>query len=234
VGPGPRVRGWPAAFGGDEEARRFAPRMAVSLLRTRRPTPKEDDSWVQAPVPEAGSPWRSSGEIFCGVSGRQWGNLSLKRDSPERGSHSHHSQRPFALEFSALFCRRSRHGLARPSRVLPVRGGTRLGAQPALMGCAGVRRKDPCRRFSSRRSRHRGVCALRLQPLLRVGAADLVFLRAAAGGAWPPTSTLYALLHPSGGHHRLPLQDVLGGDASSSSIRRNGCCAATFRKRKAS
>jgi hypothetical protein len=115
VGPGPRVRGWPAAFDGDEDARRFAPRVAVRLLRTRRSMPKEHDSWAQAPVPEAGSPWRASGEIFCGVSGRQWGNLSLKRDSPKRGSHSHHSQRPFALEFSALFCRRSRHGLARPS-----------------------------------------------------------------------------------------------------------------------
>jgi hypothetical protein len=66
--------------------------------------------------------------------GASVGNLSLKRDSPERGSHSHHSQRPFALEFSTLFCRRSRHGLARPSRVLPIRGGTRLGAQPARMG----------------------------------------------------------------------------------------------------
>jgi hypothetical protein len=54
VGPGPRVRGWSAAFGGDEEARRFAPRVAVRLLCTRRPTPKEYDSWAQAPVLEAG------------------------------------------------------------------------------------------------------------------------------------------------------------------------------------
>jgi hypothetical protein len=53
-------------------------------------------------VPEAGSPWRTSGEIFCCFSGRQWGNLSLKRDSPERGSHSHHSLRPFSLEFPLL------------------------------------------------------------------------------------------------------------------------------------
>jgi hypothetical protein len=64
--------------------------------------------------------------------------------------------------------------------------------------------------------------------------SNLVFLRAAAGGARPPTSAPYALLHSSGGHHRLPLQDVRGGDASSSNIRRNGCCAATFRRRKAS
>jgi hypothetical protein len=54
VGPGPRVRGWSAAFGGDEEERQFAPLVAVRLLRTRRPTPKEYDSWAQAPVSEVG------------------------------------------------------------------------------------------------------------------------------------------------------------------------------------
>jgi hypothetical protein len=79
VGPSPHVRGWSAAFGGDEEARRFTPRVAVHLLRTRRPTPKENDSWARAPVPGAGSPWRASGEIFRGASGRQWGNLSFKK-----------------------------------------------------------------------------------------------------------------------------------------------------------
>jgi hypothetical protein len=58
MGPGPRVRDWSAAFGGGEEAhyrRRWrAPHAAVRLLRTRRPTPKEYDSWAWAPVPEAG------------------------------------------------------------------------------------------------------------------------------------------------------------------------------------
>jgi hypothetical protein len=58
VGPGPRVRDWSTAFGGDEEAhycRRWrAPHAAVRLLRTRRPTPKEYDSWARSPVPEAG------------------------------------------------------------------------------------------------------------------------------------------------------------------------------------
>jgi hypothetical protein len=54
VGSGPRVRGWAAAFGGDEEARRCAPRVAVRLLRTRRPTPKAHDSWARAPVSEVG------------------------------------------------------------------------------------------------------------------------------------------------------------------------------------
>jgi hypothetical protein len=55
VGLGPRVRGWAAAFGGDEEVhyrRRWrAPDAVVRLLRSRRPTPKEDDSWTRAPVP---------------------------------------------------------------------------------------------------------------------------------------------------------------------------------------
>jgi hypothetical protein len=82
VVPGPRVRGWSAAFGGDEEARRFAPCVAVHLLRTWRPTPKEYDSWARVPESGARSPWRASGEIFYGVSRRQWGNLSLKRGFP--------------------------------------------------------------------------------------------------------------------------------------------------------
>jgi hypothetical protein len=54
VGPGPRVRDWAIGFGGDEEARRFAPGVAVRLLRTRRPTPKENDSWARSPVSEVG------------------------------------------------------------------------------------------------------------------------------------------------------------------------------------
>jgi hypothetical protein len=256
VGPGPRVRDWSATFGGGEKAhycrRWHAPHAVVRLLRTRRPTPKEYDSWARAPVLEAGpllsaemkrrtiagvgvlfmrrfafsanggrhprSMTRGPGPLcerlghldVCrarssvALRGVSWGNLSLKRDSPERGSHSHHSQHPFALEFSALFCRRSHHGLARSSRALPARGGTQLGAQPARMGCAGVRQKDLCRCLSSRRSHRRRVCVLHLQPAQRVGATDFLFLHAAAGGAWPPTPALRALLHPSGDHYRLP------------------------------
>jgi hypothetical protein len=53
VGLGPRVRDWAVGFGGDEEAhylrRWLAPHAAVRLLRTRRPTPKEYDSWARAP-----------------------------------------------------------------------------------------------------------------------------------------------------------------------------------------
>jgi hypothetical protein len=63
VVPSPRVRGWAAAFGGDEEVhcgRRWrAPHAAV---RCRR--------------------WRVLGETFCGISGHQWGNPPLKRGFP--------------------------------------------------------------------------------------------------------------------------------------------------------
>jgi hypothetical protein len=59
-----------------------APHSMVRLLRTRRPTPEEYDSWARAPVPQARSPWHASGEVFYSASGRQWGNPSLKRDSP--------------------------------------------------------------------------------------------------------------------------------------------------------
>jgi hypothetical protein len=90
VGPGPRARDWSAAFGGDEEARRFAPRMADHLLRTRRLTPKEYDSWAQAPVLEAGSPWCASGEIFCGVLGHE-------RESPLKKGFPRVRQSLFSL-----------------------------------------------------------------------------------------------------------------------------------------
>jgi hypothetical protein len=70
VGLGPCVRDWAVGFGGGEEThyrRQWrAPHAAVHLLRTRRPTPEEYDSWARAPVPETGSPWRVSGEAFCG------------------------------------------------------------------------------------------------------------------------------------------------------------------------
>jgi hypothetical protein len=136
--------------------------------------------------------------------------------SPTRGAFSPSSSLClFAFKVSALLCRRSRHGLARPLRVLPARGGTQLGVQPNRMGCAGICREDLCWCLSSRRCRHRRVCVLCFQTPQGVGSADPIFLRAAAGGAWPPASTRGVLLYPSGGHHCLPLRDVRGGDAPS-------------------
>jgi hypothetical protein len=58
MGPGPHARDWSAAFSGGEEAhyhRRWrAPHTAVRLLRTRRSTPEEYDSWARGPVSETG------------------------------------------------------------------------------------------------------------------------------------------------------------------------------------
>lgn len=54
MGLGPRVIDWAVVFGEDEEAhyheRRFAPRVAVCLLRTRRPAHQLYDLWTRAPV----------------------------------------------------------------------------------------------------------------------------------------------------------------------------------------
>jgi hypothetical protein len=54
---------------------------------------------------------------------------------------------------SSAFCRRSRHGLASPSRAFPVQGGTQPSAQPARMERAGVRQDNPREHHSPRRSR---------------------------------------------------------------------------------
>jgi hypothetical protein len=55
-GPGPPCQR--LGRGGDEEAhyrgRRFAPRVVVRLLRTRRPAHQLYDSWARAPVSETG------------------------------------------------------------------------------------------------------------------------------------------------------------------------------------
>jgi hypothetical protein len=70
-GPRPPCQGLAATFGGDEEARWFAPRVAVRLLRTRILIPKEDDSWARAPVSEAG-PLLSAEMKRCGGSLLAW------------------------------------------------------------------------------------------------------------------------------------------------------------------
>jgi hypothetical protein len=151
---------------------------------------------------------RSSAELR-GISGRI---LLLKRDSPKR-SHSH--QRPFGLELSALLCRRSCHGLVRPSRAPPARGGTQLGVQPARVGVL---------TFAGR-------IRVGVSPYGDLAVGEFVFFISKLpsglalpipsffvlllGGAWPPAFTRYALLHPSGDHHRLPPWDAHGGDAPS-------------------
>jgi hypothetical protein len=46
-------------------------RAAVRLLSTRRPAHQLYDLWARAPMSEAGLLWCASGEIFCGISGRE-------------------------------------------------------------------------------------------------------------------------------------------------------------------
>jgi hypothetical protein len=106
---------------------------------------------------------------------------------------------------SSAFRRRSRHGFASSPRAFPVRGGAQPGAPPARVERAGVRRKDPRWRYSPRRSHRRGVRAVRILPLMWVGAVDLALLLAAVGGARAPASAPHAPLHTPGGHLRPPL-----------------------------
>jgi hypothetical protein len=106
-GPGPHVRDWAAAFGGDEEehyrGRWFAPRVAVRLLCTWRPPHQLYDSWARASVSDTGLLWCASGEIFCGVSGASGRVFLEKGFTPGAAvmlSHSLQLLCPFAFELS--------------------------------------------------------------------------------------------------------------------------------------
>jgi hypothetical protein len=90
---------------------------------------------------------------------------------------------------------------------------------PAWVEHAKARQKDPCRRCPPWRSRHRGVCAVHLVHLLRVGATDFALLPATAGGVRASASTPHAPLHPPGSDLRPPLRDVC----------RCGPCTSLFR-----
>jgi hypothetical protein len=106
VGPGPRVRDWAVASGGDGEAhyrgRRFASRMAVRLLCTRRPAHQVYDLWPRAPVSEAGSLWCVPGEM--GASGRVFLEMGFSPHAAVTFSHSLFLLRPFAFKLSAPLC----------------------------------------------------------------------------------------------------------------------------------
>jgi hypothetical protein len=109
VGPGPRVRDWVVVSGGDGEAhyrgRRFAPRVVVRLLSTRRPAHQLYDLWARAPMLEAGLHWCASGEM--GASERVFLEKGFTPRAAVTLSHSLHSLRPFAFELSAPLCIRA-------------------------------------------------------------------------------------------------------------------------------
>jgi hypothetical protein len=157
-------------------------------------------------------------------------------------SHSFQLLRPFAFEFSAPHCicapLLSAVVVAVALLVHPGRFQSELALNLVrnLLGWGAPAFAGRIRRwhFSPRRSRRRGVRALRLLPLLWVGAADLAFLPATAGEARPPTSAPHGPPHPLGGHFCPSVRDIRGGGASSASVRTKGCCTATFRRWKAS
>ena len=127
VGPGPHVKDWVVASNGDGEAhyhgRRFACRVVVRLLHTRRPAHQLYDLWAWAPVSEAGLPWCELGEMV--MSGRVFLEKGFTLRVAVTLSHSLQLLCPFASEPSAphscssTFCRRSHHGLAVSSRAVP-------------------------------------------------------------------------------------------------------------------
>jgi hypothetical protein len=109
VGPGPRVRDWVVVSGGDGEAhycgRRFASRVAVRLLSTRRPAHQLYDLWARAPVLEAGLLWCASGEM--GASGRVFLEKGFTPRAAVTLPHSLLSLRPFVFELSVPLCIRA-------------------------------------------------------------------------------------------------------------------------------
>jgi hypothetical protein len=180
--------------------------------------------WARVPMSGTGS-LRVPSARRMGFPGARAGEPYLKRGFILRSAvtlshflqllhpYTSESSTPLLHSHSSAFRRHSRHGLAGSSRALPDREGTRHGAPPARMECAGARLEDPGRRYSPWLSRCRGVCALCLLPFVRVGVADLALLHATAGGSRSPAPAPHTPLHPSGGHLRSPMRDVRGGGA---------------------
>jgi hypothetical protein len=135
--------------------------------------------------------------------------------SPTRGALSSSSSLcPFAFKVSALRCR----SLPWPYDFIP--------STPKLSECSkwyttcldGMHRYLPgglvLGSLLSSIFPPKSLCSL-FPNSQRVGPVDPIFLRAAVGGAWAPSSTRGVLFHSSGGHRRLPPRDVRGGDALS-------------------
>jgi hypothetical protein len=108
--PGPRARGWTATLDGGEEARRFAPHVAVHLQRTGRPSRQSYDLWGWAPR-------HRLGDAVCIGGGFSWPFGARAEESTfKKGfiprvsampSLLSHSLCPFASELSTLHRRSS-------------------------------------------------------------------------------------------------------------------------------
>jgi hypothetical protein len=133
--------------------------------------------------------------------------------SPTRGALLPSSfLRPFAFKVSAL----CRHSLPWPCDFIPSELGLSKCSKWYTACLNGMSRYLPgglvLVSLLSATSPPKSLCS---QIPQRVGSADPIFLRAAAGGAWLPISTHGVLLHLLGGHHCLPPRDVRGGDTPS-------------------
>jgi hypothetical protein len=164
VGPGPRVRDWAVVFGGDEEAhyrgRRFAPRVAVRLLCTRRPHTSCMTCGPGPPCHRLGC-FGARRARFSATSRGTSERVFLEKGFTPRAavtlSHFLQLLRPFASEPSAPLCVRalllSGAVVAMASLVHPKRfqsEGHSTWCATCSDGVAGIRRKDPHRRLSPR------------------------------------------------------------------------------------
>jgi hypothetical protein len=111
MGSGPRVRDWTVVFGRDEEAhyrgRWLAPRVAVRLLSTQRPSHQLYDLWTQAPCHRLGC-FGARRARFSAASQGTSGRVFLEKGFTPRAvvtlSHSLQLLCPFAFELSAPLC----------------------------------------------------------------------------------------------------------------------------------
>jgi hypothetical protein len=92
---GPHATDWSTAFDGGEETQ-YCRRWRTPQVAVRR-RPRSMTRGPGPPCQRLGHLGAHRVRSSVALRGVSWGNLSLKRDSPERGSHSHRSQCPFAF-----------------------------------------------------------------------------------------------------------------------------------------
>jgi hypothetical protein len=224
VGPGPRVRDWAIASSEDGElhyrGRRFASRVAIRLLSTRRPAHQMYDLWPRAPVSEAGFLWCAPGEM--GASGRIFLEKGFTPCATVTLSHSLLLLCPFAFELSAPLCIRALllHTCATADAMTSLGQPDRFQTETMLYVV-----------------RHLlGWSAPAIAGRIRAGAVPLgdlaagefvLFTSYISYGLALPISPFFLMLleefglqlqhltplHPPGGHLRPPMRDVRGGGA---------------------
>jgi hypothetical protein len=178
------------------------------------------------PCHRIGTLVRIGGELTRDASGRERGNLPLKRGftlrvaamscfSPTRGALPPSSSlRPFAFKVPALH----RHSLPWSCDFIPSAHRLSECSKWYTACLDGMRWYLPgglvLGSLLSVTFSPKSLCSL-FPNSQRVGPVDPIFLRAVVGGAWPLGSTCGVLFHSSSGHRRLLPRDVRGGDTFS-------------------